>query len=157
MTTEVKTSEIVEEFVQLVDTERVFDLKELKQILTEVYNTKVGKKTKKPTKKEPATAKVGKEAKAAKAAEDDTESDDEKPKRRGRPPSKPKLDKDGNPKPKKQPTSYNNYVKETILALKQSKPEVPARELMGMAAASWKTLTQEQKDSYKTVMIEEDD
>ena len=155
MATEVKTSEIMDEFVQLVDTDKVFDLKELKQILTDVYNTKVGKKTKKAAvpKKAPAVTKVAKPLQ-----ENDTESDnDDKPKRRGRPPSKPKLDKDGNPKAKKAPTAYNNYVKETILALKQSNPQVPARELMGMAAVRWKTLSKQEQESYKVVMIDADD
>lgn len=154
-TEDVKTSEIVEEFVQLIDTDKAFDLKELKQILTEVYNTKMGKKTKKATPKADKTEKLVKAA--PKAPADDTESDEEKPKRRGRPASKPKLDKDGNPKAKKPPTAYNNYVKETIIRLKQEQPTVPARELMGMAAASWKTLSQEEKDTYKTVMVEADD
>lgn len=154
MTTEIKTSEIIDEFVQLVDTDKAFDLKELKQILTEVYNTKIGKK--KPAKAAPKAAP--KAPKVVPVPDNDTESDDDnKPKRRGRPPNKPKLDKDGNPKAKKAPTAYNNFVKETIVQLKKDKPEIPAKELMGMAAASWKLLSQEEKDAYKTVMIDADD
>lgn len=137
------TAAIINEFYQLVDAEKVYDLKELKQILADVYNTKNGKKTaKKP---------------AAKKLEDtgSSSSDDEKAKKRGRP-TKAKLDKDGNPKPKKAPSAYNNYVKVTISALKKENPETAGKELMGMAAAGWKLLTQEEKDSYKTDKMEVD-
>ena len=42
------TSNIVNEFVNIIDTDKVYDLKELKTILTEIYKTKTSaaKKTK---------------------------------------------------------------------------------------------------------------
>ena len=137
-----KTAAIINEFNQLVDDEKEYDLKELKKILTDVYNTKNGKKIAKP--------------KAKKVSSDESSStDDDKPKKRGRP-VKVKLDKDGNPKAKKAPSAYNNFVKESILALKKENPNTPAKELMGMAAGNWKTLSQEEKDVYKTIQIDDE-
>jgi hypothetical protein len=132
-----QTTEIINEFVEIIDTNKDYTLKDLKQILTEVYNTKAGKNKK----------KVGKADKAPKMTDTDS-SDDEKPKKRGRP-AKVKLDKNGDIKVKKTPSAYNIYVKQTIEAMKKENPDTPAKELMGLAANKWKLLTQEEKDSYK--------
>ena len=132
-----QTTEIINEFVEIIDTNKDYTLKDLKQILTEVYNTKAGKNRK----------KVGKADKAPKMTDTDS-SDDEKPKKRGRP-AKVKLDKNGDIKVKKTPSAYNIYVKQTIEAMKKENPDTPAKELMGLAANKWKLLTQEEKDSYK--------
>lgn len=140
---QIVTSEIINEFVELIDTEKEYNLKDLKQILTEVYNTKAGAKN---------TKKAVKPVPVAVVAEDDVySSDDDKPKKRGRP-AKVKLDKDGNIKVKKPPTAYNIYVKQTIEAMKKENPATTAKELMALAAGKWKTLSQDEKDSYKVVM-----
>lgn len=132
-TNSTKTTEIINEFVQHIDTEQEYTLNELKKILTETYKTK----TAKPIKQEPKIVII-----------EDTDSDDDKPRKRGRP-TKPKLDKNGNIKVKKAPTAYNIFVKQTIEALKKEQPETSAKELMGIAAAKWKALTNEEKANFK--------
>jgi hypothetical protein len=124
-----QTTEIVNEFVQLIDNDKEYDLKELKQMLSDVYKTKTPKKTtKKATKpEEQATT---------------TDSDDEKPKKRGRP---AKV----SDKPKREPSAYNKYVKARIEALKKEQPETQAKDLMKIAASSWKTLSKEEQEVYK--------
>jgi hypothetical protein len=129
-----QTTEIINEFVELIDTNKDYTLKDLKQILSEVYNTKAGKNKKKAD-KPPKTI-------------DTDSSDDEKPKKRGRP-AKVKFDKNGDIKVKKAPSAYNIYVKQTIEAMKKDNPDTPAKELMSIAANKWKSLTQEEKDAYK--------
>ena len=48
------------------------------------------------------------------------------------------------------PSAYNNYVKQRIISLKQEQHDTPAKELLGIAAAEWKTLTDEEKAGYKS-------
>jgi hypothetical protein len=119
-----KTAEIINEFVQLADNEKDYSLKELKQMLTDVYKTKTAKPVKQSEKS------------------DTSSDDDEKPKKRGRP---AKV----SDKPKRAPSAYNKYVKERIEKLKSETPEVPAKDLMRMAAAEWKHLPKEEQESYK--------
>ena len=119
------TTEIVNEFVQLIDTEKEYSLKELKEKLTEVYKTKTAKTAKKTMKNTEASS-----------------SDDEKPKKRGRP---AKV----SDKPKRAPSAYNKYVKERIEKLKSESPEVAAKDLMRVAASEWKELSKEDQESYK--------
>jgi hypothetical protein len=127
-----QTTEIVNEFLQLIDNEKEYDLKELKQMLSDVYKTKTtDKKIKKTTKKSDKTEKA-----------DNTDSEDEKPRKRGRP---AKV----SDKPKREPSSYNKYVKARIEALKKEQPETQAKELMKIAASSWKTLSKEEQETYK--------
>jgi hypothetical protein len=131
-----KTSEILQEFVDQIDTEKEFALKELKQILTDIYKAKNSKATKQP--------------KIAAAYQSSDDSDDEKPKKRGRP-KKVNLDKDGNIKEKKPPTAYNNYVKEQLRQVKEQQAEgTPAKEVMKLVAANWKALTKQEQESYKS-------
>ena len=133
------TAEIIQEFTTLVNADQDYTLPELKKILGEVYKTKVdGKPAKKvPAKKVPAK-------KAAKVVDGDEEpSDDDKPKKKGRP-AKVKLDKDGNIKEKKAPSAYNIFVKSQYAPLKEANPEATAPEIMKLAAALWKTA--ERKD-----------
>jgi hypothetical protein len=127
-----KTSEILQEFVDKIDTEKEFELKELKQILTEIYKAK-NSKAKKTTTVYPSSE----------------DSDDDKPKKRGRP-KKVNLDKDGNIKEKKPPTAYNNYVKQHLRMVKEQQPEgTPAKEVMKLVAADWKLLTKQEQEAYK--------
>ena len=131
-----KTSEILQEFVDKIDTEKEFELKELKQILTEIYKAK-NSKAKKTTTVYPSSE----------------DSDDDKPKKRGRP-KKVNLDKDGNIKEKKPPTAYNNYVKQHLRMVKEQQPEgTPAKEVMKLVAADWKLLTKQEQEAYKWITI----
>lgn len=130
-----QTAEIINEFVQLIDNDKDYDLKELKQMLSDVYKTKTTK-----------TAKTAKKTKKATKTEEQstTDSEDDKPRKRGRP---AKV----NDKPKRKPSAYNNYVKSQIEKLKKEQPEVQAKDLMKIAAASWKTLSKEEQETYKVV------
>lgn len=128
-----QTAEIINEFVQLIDNDKDYDLKELKQLLSDVYKTKTDKKTTKKTKKATKTEE-----------QTTTDSEDDKPRKRGRP---AKV----NDKPKRKPSAYNNYVKSQIEKLKKEQPEVQAKDLMKIAAASWKTLSKEEQETYKVV------
>lgn len=121
------TTEIMEEFAQLIDTEKEYSLKELKQMLTDVYKTKTINKTVKKTIKKVDTS---------------SSDDEEKPKKRGRP---AKV----SDKPKRAPSAYNKYVKERIEKLKTERPEVAAKDLMRVAASEWKELSKEEQESYK--------
>jgi iron uptake system EfeUOB component EfeO/EfeM len=121
------TAEIISEFVQLIDNDKDYSLKELKQMLTDVYKTKTCK-----------TAKPAKQTEKSETSSDE----DEKPKKRGRP---AKV----SDKPKRAPSAYNKYVKERIEKLKSETPEMPAKDLMRMAAAEWKHLPKEEQESYK--------
>lgn len=138
------TSEILNEFKEQIDEDKVYDLKEMTQILKDIYNTKMGKKATK--------AKKPKEPKAetdAKAPSDNTDDEEEKPKKRGRPAKAKKLDKDGNPKEKRAPTAYNKFMSMKIKELKQENEETAASDLMKMASAVWKEMSQEEKDEFK--------
>lgn len=144
MTTTEMLTEIIAEFCDKVDVEKDYDLKELKQILEDIYKEKKGSKSAK-------SAKSGKPAKPAQGAKqakpDDTDaSSPAKPKKQ----SKKAKEADDKPKPaKRAPTSYNNFMSERIKALKQENPDTNAKELMTMASHEWKDLSQDQKDAYK--------
>jgi hypothetical protein len=141
MTAAIATANIVNEFVEQIDTEKEYELKELKQMLSDIYKAKTSpKKEAKPPKKPKKDQQSSDEA---------DESDNGKPKKRGRPAKGPKLDKNGNEKAKREPSAYNKYVKERISALKTEKPETPAKELMLIAASEWKQLTKEEQEQYK--------
>ena len=125
-----QTAEIINEFVQLIDNNKDYQLKELKQMLADIYKTKTCKK------KEPKVAV------AKQTDKEETDSDEEKPKKRGRP---AKV----NNKPKREPSAYNKYVKERMEQLKTQQPDVQAKDRMKIAGAEWKILTKEQQDAYK--------
>lgn len=128
------TAEIVNEFVQLIDNNKDYELKELKALLSDVYKTKTTK---------PKTSATPKARKTPKVVSDASSDDDvDKPRKRGRP---AKV----STKPKREPSAYNKYVKERIEALKVEKSDTPAKDLMKLAAADWKNLTNEEKEAYK--------
>jgi predicted outer membrane protein len=52
-------------------------------------------------------------------------------------------------KVKRAPSAYNNYVKKRISELKVERPEVPAKELMTIAAGDWKQLSKMEQEQYK--------
>jgi hypothetical protein len=132
-----QTAEIINEFVQLIENDKDYQLKDLKQMLADVYKTKTAKN--KPAKK---TVKTDKPEEASDKSDVD---DEDKPKKRGRP---AKVTN----KPKRAPSAYNKYVKERIEKLKIDTPDVPAKDLLKIAAGEWSALSQEQKDSYKEMM-----
>ena len=114
------TFDIITEFNTLIDNDTEYTLKEMKTILTDIYNTKNGKKTYK---------------KKVQNSDDDEKDEDGKKKKTTK---APKLDKDGNVKPKRAPTAYNLFVKERMGELKKENPELKGSELMKMAAGDWK-------------------
>jgi hypothetical protein len=135
------TANIINEFVEQIDIEKEYELKELKQMLSDIYKAKTSPKKEAKQPKKPK--------KDQQSSDEADESDNDKPKKRGRPAKGPKLDKNGNEKAKREPSAYNKYVKERISALKTEKPETPAKELMLIAASEWKQLTKEEQEQYK--------
>jgi len=134
------TAEIINEFVEQIDTEKEYDLKEMKQILSDVYKAKTQK---------PKAIKEAKPTKAPKTVTTESDSDDDdKPKKRGRP-VKVRLDKDGNEKAKRAPSGYNIYMGQRIKVLKIEQPDTPAKELLKIAASEWKTLDKATQEQYK--------
>ena len=109
-------------------------------MLTDIYKAKTApKKELKPPKK----AK-----KEPQSADETEESDNDKPKKRGRP-AKARLDKDGNEKAKRAPSAYNNYMAQRVKVLKEEQPETPGKDLFKIAAAEWKNLDKQTQEQYK--------
>ena len=50
---------------------------------------------------------------------------------------------------KRKPSSYNNYIKTRVNALKLEDPDRPRKEIMATAISEWRTFSQDQKDTYK--------
>ena len=117
------TIEIIEEFNTLIIKDQDYTLAEMKTILSDVYKTKNGKKV---VKKAPK-----------KAENDEVPSDDDKPKKKGRPAKTPKLNAKGEEKKKREPSAYNIFIKEKYAEYKASNPEMTAKEVMLAAAAAW--------------------
>lgn len=113
------TSEIVSEFNKLIEEDKVYDLKELKQILSDIYKTKtkVPKAPKKSKKSNEENGEIEKEPKAQKA--------------------------------KRGPTAYNLFMKEKMIEMKENNNDLKSKDIMGLVAKEWKLLSQEQKDAYK--------
>ncbi len=120
------TIAIINEYVNIIDIDKEYTLKEYRSIFTDVYKAKTGtsKKTNKSTKKK---------------SSDDDSSDDE--------PKKRTYKKKDENKPKKQPSAYNLFIRERMLVLKEKQPDAKLR--MAEAASGWKTLSAEEKLSYK--------
>jgi hypothetical protein len=135
------TKEIVEEFSTLVDMEKEYTLKEMKELLGEVYKAKNGKPAKRVMKKK-----------------EDSDEDSDKEKKRGRP-TKAKLNKDGTERKKRAPTAYNKYISMKSKELKAMEENAgkKATEIMKMAANSWSEMSDEEKEAYKnSLKVEED-
>ena len=75
----------------------------------------------------------------------DDMTDDDKPKKKGR----PVVNKETVEKKKRAPSAYNKFVQERIKLLKEENKDKAAKELMGMAAGEWKKLSDEDKEKYK--------
>jgi hypothetical protein len=109
------TTEIINDFVSKIDTDKAYTLKELKDALDEIYKAH-------NTGKKPAARKTKKTADEKAAAE---------------------------AKPKRQPSAYNNFVKQRMQELKETNKGVPPRELMSMAASQWKELSKAEQERFK--------
>lgn len=135
------TKDIVDEFMLQIDADKEYNLQDLKKVLADIYKTKTAKKVE-PVKRVPVFEKDAEYG-----------SDDDKPKKRGRPPSKPKLDKNGEVKVKKAPSAYNNFIRVKMNEIKQEhiddEVKKTARELMLEAASQWKLLTKQEQEGYK--------
>ena len=114
MTTQTSTQIFLNEYTNLIDTEKEYTPSELRKLVTEVYNTINGNKPSytKKSKVEPSKAKKQKR--------------------------EPKLDSDGNVV-KRPPTKYNIFVKDNIGKVKEENPELSRHELMKKVAFMWKT------------------
>lgn len=121
------------EFNTLVDLTKEYDVKEIKKILADICKANVAKPAKKVTK----------------VAKEDTDEEEDKPVKKGRPTKAPKLDKDGNEKPKRAPSAYNLYVKEKVKEIRENDPTKKAKDLMSEAASMWKALSDEEKQTFK--------
>jgi len=128
------TSSIVNEFSNIIDADQEYTLKEMKQILSDIYKTKTDKKSVKKTTTD----------------EESLSDDSSKVAKRGRP-SKSKVDSDGNAKAKKKPTAYNIFMKKMFPAFKEQNTDKNAKEIMIMLASEWKSLSNEEKEKYKSV------
>lgn len=124
-------------FKEEIDTDKEYTLKEMKEILVNIYK----KNTAKPI-------KLIKQIKPVKDTKSDDDDDVVVPKKRGRP-AKVKLDKDGNIKEKRAPSAYNNYVGMYIKENKGDNLDKTAKELMGVAAKVWKIMSDDEKAKYK--------
>jgi hypothetical protein len=137
MSSDCKTQEIVTAFVEIIDIDKNYELKDYKRIISDIFNNieTTKKKTSPPVIVE----------------DEESDEDDDKPKRRGRPPNKKKLDKNGNEKVKRPPSVYNIFVQHKIKELKIMNNQ-DTKDLMVLAAAEWKKLTKEEKDDFKQKM-----
>lgn len=113
------TANIMNEFHKKIDITRDYDLKEMTQVLSDVY------KSIKPTKKGKTTQKK------CCPSDDDSDKHEEEPVQ------------------KRVPTAYNKFMSERMKAIKQENPDTNAKEIMKMASVEWKGLSDEQKASYK--------
>ena len=126
------TANIISEFVEQIDKEKDYDLKELKQILSDVYKAKSAKD--KPVKQK-----------------EQSESDNEKDKKKRKAPTK---DAD---KPKRAPSAYNNYIKKRIQELKSEQDakdgddntKLSVKELLKTSARELKLLDKAEQEKYK--------
>ena len=105
------TVKVIKEFNNTVDENKVYDLKELKTIIGDIF-----KKVK----------------------------DDEKNAKKNK-----KLDENGEKKPKRAPTAYNNFTGFKMKEIRSTDPSITAKEAMTKAAAAWKEMSDEENNEYK--------
>ena len=128
------THDIVQKFISIIDNDANYSISEMKNVLSAVY-----KAMKTPVKKPIVNNNA-------------SDTDDDSPKKKGRP-AKPRLNKDGSVKQKKAPSAYNLYVKGKYAELKSIHTDKKAPDIMKIAAASWKELTDEEKETFKLTVI----
>ena len=107
------TIKVMNEFKNTINEDNVYDLKELKILLTNsfnnvTYNEKIANKTKKTRKN------------------------------------------NGEQKPKRAPTAYNNFTSFKIKEIRANDKSITAKEAMSKAAAVWKEMSDEDKKMYKS-------
>ena len=117
------TSSFVSDFIEAIDRNKTYKLQELKNILVDVYKKNIEKQ------------------KVTVVSDD---SDDEKPKKKGRKPKPVDPTKE-----KKPPSAYNNFVKKMMEEIRKENPASAPRELMKIAGAKWKQLSDQEKIMYK--------
>ena len=132
-----KTAEIKNEFSKIIDDDVEYSIKELKDVLSNIYKTMNKKTSKKVT-----------------TMSDDSSDEDDKPKKRGRDAKSAKKDKNGNVVVKKAPSAYNLFVQEKIVSIREKQPDIPAKERMTLVAATWKEMSEDEKKIYKTKQME---
>ena len=108
------TTKVMAEFKNIIDEEKVYDLKELKTILTDAYK------------------KVSDEEKGLKSSK-----------------KTKKVDENGEKKPKRAPTAYNNFTSFKMKEIRSNDPSITAKEAMTKAAEAWKAMSDEEKNEYK--------
>lgn len=113
------------------------DLKELKKIITKIYNSYHKKE------------KVSNDK--IKTQLFDSNSSDEMNKNNKKS-SKKKTDD----KKKKQPTAYNIFVQKNFSDIKDKYPEYNVKEIMKLVAAKWKALDEHEKNMYYMIKSQMD-
>lgn len=116
------TKFVLKDFNEKINTKNDYSLEQLQTILDISYNKHV---------------------------DEESDDDDDQPKKRGRPVNKPKLDKNGEPKKKREPTAYNNFIKIKIQEIKSSNSDVKYNKLLPMVAEIWNKMTDDEKKQYK--------
>ena len=109
------TQQIVNQFTQVIDTEKEYTRSELGKILTQVYRDMTTQKK---------------------------ESKTEEPKKKR---TKKSKDSDEEPKKKREPTAYNLFVKEHMPIVKEGFPELSRQDLMKKVGEMWKAQKDEKK------------
>jgi hypothetical protein len=109
------TQQIVNQFTQVIDTEKEYTRSELGKILTQVYRDMTTQKK-------------------------ESKTDEPKKKR-----AKKSKDSDEEPKKKREPTAYNLFVKEHMPLVKEEFPELSRQDLMKKVGEIWREKKEEMK------------
>ena len=109
------TQQIVNQFTQVIDTDKEYTRSELGKILTQVYRDMTTQKK-------------------------ESKTDEPKKKR-----TKKSKDSDEEPKKKREPTAYNLFVKEHMPLVKQEFPELFRQDLMKKVGEIWREKKEEMK------------
>jgi hypothetical protein len=105
------TIKVMNEFKNTINEDNVYDLKELKILLTNSFNN------------------VAYEEKNANK-------------------TKKTRNNNGEQKPKRAPTAYNNFISFKIKEIRANDKSITAKEAMSKAAAVWKEMSEEEKKMY---------
>lgn len=136
---------VLTQFNKLVNIDNEYSLKELKDILGEVF--KDVKKSIKDAEKEAKAAKAAKAVKAdkkPKKADNDDKAD--KPRKQR---TKRERDENGEIIKKREPSAYNLFIKEQSAIIKAGNPDLDSKAIFKMAIDEWK--------KKKEQMIQADD
>ena len=109
------TQQIVNQFTQVIDTDKEYTRSELGKILTQVYRDMTTQKK-------------------------ESKTDEPKKKR-----TKKSKDSDEEHKKKREPTAYNLFVKEHMPLVKEEFPELSSQDLMKKVGEIWREKKEEKK------------